>query len=248
MAALSPSFNLEEFLSGRYAPVRDSRTEIISPNQDNNEQSQNTVAQPSPLSEQMRSHFPNLRRRLGPTGWTVGVIVGLIALAMALLLSLDRHSTGSITEDATDYQIKEADCLWVLSSVDTLDRFPLPYPIDRDPHASVLKELQRPYLLQHLANARSALCSTPAITVEELVGYIATGAKAYSHFPSEETITTIRSNINSIDERLYQAGCELKRLKIVVLSTPATVLALRVRRMGDRTRSCRNQWDAKYRS
>ena len=116
--------------------------------------------------------------------------------------------------NTTDYYSPEADCLRIVSAARSLERFPLPYPVNFRAHEDILNLDEFPDLemLTRLNRTHTTVCSTLATTAQALVRYISNVIKVYHPFPKGYTTFAFYFNTVFVSEQLRLAAFHVNSL------------------------------------
>ena len=126
---------------------------------------------------------------------------------MAVAVAAQLHS------NTTDYHSPEADCLRIVSSASSLERFPLPHRVDVRAHEDILNlnELLNLEMLTYLNHTHSAVCSTLATTTQALVRYVSNATKIYNSSRSGYTTDAFYTDTLVVSEQLRIAASHVNR-------------------------------------
>ena len=134
---------------------------------------------------------------------TAAFLVAFIIMIVAVVVAVPAQ----LYPNTTDYHSPEVDCLRIVSSASSLERFPLPYPVDLRAHEDILNLNEFPNLemLTRLNRTHTAVCSTLATTTQELVRYISDATKIYHPFPRGYTTYAFYVDTLFVSEQLRLA-------------------------------------------
>ena len=142
-----------------------------------------------------------------PTGVLL-VAFTIMAVALVLVLVLIR-----VVHPNTAHNTSPEDCLWILNSASSLERFPLPYPIDLGAHEDILRLKEPPNLdnLTSLNRTYSDVCSSLATTTQVVMGYISDATEVYRSLPGAYTSDMLYNDTLLVSEQLRNATFYVNR-------------------------------------
>ena len=155
-------------------------------------------ATPPPL----RSPLPSWSR-----SWIPAVSLLCIIVGIALRGILYQPQVAQVANVCS-----EGDCLRILSSIQSLKTFPLPYPIDQKAHGDILEELRHPEILTSLLHSRSDANSLLETTAQKLMRFITRATQVYTRSASEYTNYDFHSDIQIMRQQIGQAKFYIRGL------------------------------------
>ena len=139
-----------------------------------------------------------------PCWWMFTITLLITAISIGLATMLYHSHVGNKCSDA--------DCWRILSALQSLKGFPLPFTIDEKAHGDVLEEHHDQEAFKCLIQRRSEVYSTLANTAEKFVSFITRATQIYTGSSSEYTNDDFHGDIQIILEHLSRAEFSVSQL------------------------------------
>lgn len=136
-----------------------------------------------------------------PPSWSLHWMLIVLLLGFAIGILYQPHVANRYSG--------EADCLRILSSIQSLKNFPLPYPIDYNAHGDILNERSHQENFKCLS---SDVNSALANTTQKLVRFVTRATQVYTRASSEYTNNEFRVDSHIVRRHISRAETHIRNL------------------------------------